>query len=194
MSRRPGDLLDRAATLVAGIALTATGVGAVLWPLHAVRAAPEHISAGPLVRATTAGWWPWALAGAGILLALVGLCWLIAHVPIRKAPVLRVPGTTDPGVIVVNLDGVAAAAAAALAQERNVQSAKGKALLDRGASTVELTVTVSHPADLADVIAAIDTTCADIARATGGAGVPVVAARTVLQIAKAKGNAKSRVK
>lgn len=190
MSLRRGDLLDRTATLVAGIALAAIGVGAVLWPMHVVRAAPDHIGAGPVVRATTSGWWPWALAGAGALLVLIGLVWLIAHIPIRKAPVLRVPGTTNPGVIVVNLDGVAAAAAAALEREHNVQSVKGKAVLDRGTSTVELTVTVSHPAELADVIAAIDTTCAHIARATGGAGVPAVAARTVLQIAKTKGRVK----
>jgi hypothetical protein len=187
---RSGDLLDRVATLVAGIVLTAIGVAAVLWPTHVVRAVPERISAGPVARATTSAGWPWELAGAGALLVLVGLVWLISHVPTRKVPVLRVPGTSDPGVVVVKLDGVASAAAAALEQDSNVQSAKGKAVVDRGTSTVELTVTVSHPADLADVIAAIDTTCANIARATGGAGVPPVAARTVLQIAKGKGRVK----
>ena len=190
MSLRPGDLLDRLATLVAGIVVTAIGVAAVLWPIHVVRAAPGRISAGPVVRATTSAWWPWELAGAGTLLVLVGLVWLISHVPMRKAPVLRVPGTTDPGFIAVNLDGVALAAAAALEQESNVQSAKGKAVIDRGISTVELTVTVSHPAGLAGVITAVDTTCAHVARATGGAGVPEVAARTVLQIAKVKGRSK----
>lgn len=116
---------------------------------------------------------------------ILGLVWLIAHVPVRKAQVLRVPGTSEPGFITVNLDGVAAAAAAALAQDSNVQSAKGKAIADRGSSTVELTVTTAHPAGLSDVISAIDTTLADIARVTGGTG-KTVAARAVLQIAKTK--------
>ncbi|MEZ0050636.1 hypothetical protein ABIA30_001634 [Mycobacterium sp. MAA66] len=188
MSLHPTDLLNRAATLSTGIAVTAIGVAAVLWPTHLMRAAPERISAGPVVRATTSTWWPWGLAAAGALLVLIGLSWLILHVPVRKAPVLRVPGTTCPGFITVNLDGVASAAAAALAQEPNVQSAKGKAVIDRGTSTVELTVTVAHPAGLAGVISAIDTTCTHIAQATGGAENPTVAARTVLQIAKGNGS------
>lgn len=188
MSLRRSDLVDRAATLVAGIVLSAFGVAAVLWPTHLVHGAPERISAGPVTRVTTSTWWPWELAGAGAFLVVCGLIWLISHVPVRKAPVLRVSGTTDPGVIVVNLDGVASAAATCLEQEPNVQSAKGKAITDRGVSTVELTVTAVHPAGLAGVIRSIDTTCTHIGRATGGADVPPVAARALLQIAKGKGS------
>lgn len=187
MSMRPTDLLDRAATLVAGLALAAIGAVAVLWPTHAVRGIPDEISTGPMVRATTSTWWPWELAGAGVLLVLIGLVWLVSHVPSRRAPVLRVPGTADPGVITVNLDGVASAAAAALEREPDVQSAKGKAVTDRGIATVELTVTVGHPAGLTGVITAVDTTCAHIARATG---TSAVAARTVLQVAKAGGSSR----
>ncbi|MUL47092.1 hypothetical protein FZI85_03970 [Mycobacterium sp. CBMA293] len=185
MNLRPTDVVARAAALVAGLVLIAVGTAAVLWPTHVVLSATEHISTGPVVRHTTSTWWPWELAGAGTLLVLIGLVWLIAHVPIRKAQVLRVAGTTDPGFITVNLDGVASAAAAALGQDSNVQSAKGKAIAHGGTSTVELTVTVAHPAGLASVISAIDATLADVARATGGTGKPV-AARAVVQIAKAK--------
>ena len=185
MSLLPTDFVDRAATFVAGIVVTCLGAAAALWPTHLVRVAPERISAGPAVRATTSTWWPWELAGAGAILVVVGLVWLIAHVPVRKAQVLRVPGTTDPGFLTVNLDGVASAAAAALAQDSNVQSAKGKTLAERGTSTVELTVTTAHPAGLADVVSAIDATLADIARATAGTS-NTVAARAVVQIAKTK--------
>lgn len=186
MSLRPTDLLDRAATLVAGIVVTTIGAAAVLWPTHWVRAAPERISTGPVVRATSSTWWAWGLAGAGTVLVLIALVWLISHVPIRKAPVLRVAGTTDPGFITVNLDGVASAAAAALERESNVQSVKGKTVVDRRASTVELTVTVAHPAGLHRVISAIDGTCADIARAIGDTSDNAVAVRAVVQIAKSK--------
>ncbi|TDK87447.1 hypothetical protein [Mycolicibacterium mucogenicum] len=158
MSLLPTDLVDRAATLVAGVVVACVGAAAALWPTHVVHAAPEQISTGPAERVTSSTWWPWELAGAGALLLILGLVWLIAHVPVRKAQVLRVPGTSEPGFITVNLDGVAAAAAAALAQDSNVQSAKGKAIADRGSSTVELTVTTAQPAGLADVISAIDTT------------------------------------
>lgn len=185
MSLLPTDLVDRAATLVAGVVVACVGAAAALWPTHVVHAAPEQISTGPVERVTSSTWWPWELAGAGALLLILGLVWLIAHVPVRKAQVLRVPGTSEPGFITVNLDGVAAAAAAALAQDSNVQSAKGKAIADRGSSTVELTVTTAQPAGLADVISAIDTTLADIARVTGGTS-KTVAARAVVQIAKTK--------
>jgi hypothetical protein len=184
MSVRPTDLLDRAATLVVGLLLAAAGAAAVLWPTHLVRGVPDRISAGPVVRATASTWWPWELGGAGVLLVLIGLVWLVAHVPTRKPPVLRVPGTSEPGLITVNLDGVASAAAATLEREPDVQSAKGKAVTDRGVATVELTVTVAHPAGLAGVIAAVTTTCAHIARA---AGTSAVAARTVLQVARPGG-------
>jgi hypothetical protein len=187
MSVRPTDLLDRAATLVVGLALAAIGAVAVLWPTHAVRDIPDEFSTGPIVRATQSTWWPWELAGAGVLLVLIGLVWLLSHVPSRKAPVLRVLGTAGPGVITVNLDGVASAAASALEREPDVQSAKGKAVTDRGTATVELTVTVAHPAALSGVIAAVDITCADIARATG---TSAVATRTVLQVAKAGGSSR----
>lgn len=186
MSLLPTDFLDRAATLVAGLALAGLGAAAVLWPTHLLRTAPEHISTGRVAHAATSTWWPWELAGAGTLLVVIGLVWLIAHVPVRKTQVLRVPGTTDPGFITVNLDGVASAAAEALERDSNVQSAKGKAVADRRTSTVELTVTAAHPASLADVISAVDATLADIARATGGTG-NTVAARAVVQIAKTKG-------
>ncbi|MUL63007.1 hypothetical protein BOO86_00910 [Mycobacterium sp. CBMA 234] len=185
MNLRPTDIVARVATLVAGVVLISVGTALVLWPTHVVRAAPEHISTGPVVRHTVSTWWPWELAGAGTLLVVIGLVWLIAHVPIRKAQVLRVAGTNDPGSITVNLDGVASAAAAALAEDSNVQSAKGKTIAHGGTSTVELTVTVAHPAGLASVISAIDTTLADVARATGGTGKPV-AARALVQIAKSK--------
>ncbi|CAM5722924.1 hypothetical protein MAUB1S_00884 [Mycolicibacterium aubagnense] len=186
MSLLPTDFLDRAATLVAGLALAGLGAAAVLWPTHLLRTAPEHISTGRVAHAATSTWWPWELAGAGTLLVVIGLVWLIAHVPVRKTQVLRVPGTTDPGFITVNLDGVASAAAEALERDSNVQSAKGKAVADRRTSTVELTVTAAHPASLAEVISAVDATLADIARATGGTG-NTVAARAVVQIAKTKG-------
>lgn len=186
MSLLPTDFLDRAATLVAGLALAGLGAAAVLWPTHLLRTAPEHISTGRVAHAATSTWWPWELAGAGTLLVVIGLVWLIAHVPVRKTQVLRVPGTTDPEFITVNLDGVASAAAEALERDSNVQSAKGKAVADRRTSTVELTVTAAHPASLAEVISAVDATLADIARATGGTG-NTVAARAVVQIAKTKG-------
>ena len=67
MSLLPTDLVDRAATLVAGIVVASLGAAAALWPTHVVHAAPEQISTGPAVRATASTWSPWELAGAGAL-------------------------------------------------------------------------------------------------------------------------------
>ncbi|MDF2582391.1 MAG: hypothetical protein K0R33_1034 [Mycobacterium sp.] len=180
MSRHTNALLDRAAALGAGLLLTAVGIAAVVWPTRWVGGLPERISAEPVVRATDAGWWPWALAAAGVLLTLTALIWLISHIPVRRSPMLRSSGT-DRGHIRVSLDGVASAAAEIVARSAVVASAKGRAMTDSGVSTVELTVTVSGPTAVTEVIPVIDAVTAQIAQATGD---PEVAARTFVQVAK----------
>lgn len=52
MSLLPTDLVDRAATLVAGVVVACVGAAAALWPTHVVHAAPEQISTGPAERVT----------------------------------------------------------------------------------------------------------------------------------------------
>jgi hypothetical protein len=54
-------------------------------------------------------------------------------------------------------------------------------MTDSGVSTVELTVTVSGPTAVTEVIPVIDAVTAQIAQATGD---PEVAARTFVQVAK----------
>lgn len=184
MSLRRIDLFDRTATLVAGLALTGVGVATTVWPTHLVRTVPDTVRLDPLLRVARSTWWPWELAGAGTLLVLVSLLWLVPHLPIRRSPVLRVAGVIERGMITVNLDGIATAAATALATNPDVSAATGKAVTDRGTPTIELTVTAAHPAALPGVLIAIDGTRADIAQAAGGSKV---AARTVVQIAKAAG-------
>jgi hypothetical protein len=184
MSLRPIDLLDRTATLVAGLALTAAGVAATVWPTHLVRTIPDTVHLDPVLLVTQSTWWPLELAGAGTLLVLISLLWLVPHLPIHGSPMLRVPGAIERGIITVNLDGIATAAATALAQNPDVFAAKGKAVTDRGTPTIDLTVTVAHPAALPGVLTAIDGTCAHIAQVTGDSRV---AARAMVQIAKTGG-------
>lgn len=180
MSLRPSTLLDRTAALGAGLLLTAAGIAAIAWPTRWVRGLPDRISAEPVTRAIDAGWWPWALTAAGVVLTLTALIWLISHIPVRRSPVLR-KSDTERGHIRVSLDGVASAAAEMVARSPVVESAKGKAVTDHGVSTVELTVTVSRPTAVAEVIPVIDAVTAQIAQVTGD---PDVAARTFVQVAK----------
>jgi hypothetical protein len=181
MSLRPSDLVDRTATLVAGLALTAAGAAATVWPTHLVHTVPDTVHLGPVLQVTQSTWWPWELAGSGIVLVLIAAVWLVAHLPIRRPPVLQVPGTIARGTITVDLDGIATAAATALVQNPDVSAAKGSAVTDRGTPTINLAVTVAHPAALPGVLTAIDDTCAHIAQAAGHSRV---AARTMVQIAK----------
>jgi hypothetical protein len=105
--------------------------------------------------------------------------WLLIHTP--KARVKAVPLAREQagGTISADLGAVAHAAAQILEQHPGVESAKGKAVVDRGVRTVDLTVTARSPLDLGALLDPIDTVCAQTA---GVLGDPNIAARTTVRI------------
>ena len=75
--------VDRTSTAVVGLALIALGGGAVAWE-RGQFPGRERLDAPFLATAVDAGWWPWALGAAAIVLVLLGLWWLLAHLPRRS--------------------------------------------------------------------------------------------------------------
>lgn len=168
--------LDRFAALVAGLVLVAFGGALVLWNTTWLPNLPDAIALPGLRSATTTGWWPFALAGAGIVLVAVALRWLFAHTPAAK--VKDLPLRSDAaGSITVDLGEVATAAATAMAQSLDVESASGKAVVDRGTRTVDLTVTTSASPSPDRLLPAVDAVCAQI---SGMLADPSVATRVTI--------------
>ncbi|MEO9220981.1 MAG: hypothetical protein ABI251_04225 [Mycobacteriaceae bacterium] len=174
--------LDRLCALVLGVALIALGVGAVMWRRGALSWARPTLSAGWLVSATAARWWPWAAGAAGVLLILVGLWWLSVHVPRRGLGEIRLPGSDAAGILRANSNAIAAAAADSLAESPGVQAAVGCSLTDRGRPTIAVTATLDPMADLAAVRDSAERVRSEIAQVLGGAEL---ATRIHLHVGKA---------
>jgi hypothetical protein len=172
---------DRIAVFLAGLGLAAAGVLVIAWERGAFGAgATVRLSVG---RALDASWWPWAVAGAGVVLVVLGLRWLATHRWPRKASRVAL---ADPGAgLSADASSVAAAAGDALGAEPAVLKAGGAAVLDRGRSTVTLTATVPAHRGIGAGITAADTAAATVGTMLGD----TVALRTVLRVDAKHGSA-----
>ncbi len=170
--------VDRLAAAVFGLALIAVGVGVLVWNTHLIPHGPHVITAPGLVAATNTEWWPWAVAGVGLLLVLLAVRWLFAHTPKARVKSLPLPSSAA-GSISVDLGQVADAAAAALQQNANSHGAKGKAVIDRGRRTIDLAVTAYSPTTVTPLIATVDEVGGQITQMLGDARVAV---RTTVRV------------
>lgn len=163
--------LDRFLAIVLGLILVAVGVGAVGWYTGWLAdvwtATPERVSTAGATDVVETSWWPWAALGVGILAVVLGLWWLIAHLPRRGVGMLVLPGSGRAGRLLVDPAGPASAAADTLAGTPGIRAAHGKVLRDRGELVVAITGTVDPSADLSEVVAATDSVTADLQSVLG---------------------------
>lgn len=167
--------VDRAVTLVVGLSLIALPIAAWQWhigKLHGGKALRlpevEHVM--------HAGWWPFATGAGGLILVLVGLRWLAAHRPARRATRVALDYDDDRSVT-VNANAVARASATALKSKAEVLKASGSAAVRGGIPTVTLTATVPARHGLHAGVRAADATM----RTAGAMLGDTVAIRTVLR-------------
>lgn len=147
--------VDRTSTAVVGLALIALGGGAIAWE-RGKFPGRERIDAAFVDTAIGAGWWPWALGAAAIVLVLLGLWWLLAHLPRRSIGTVAFASTADPDVdgrLSVDLSTAARSAAKSLAAHDGVVSATGRSVSDRGQRVVEITATLDPAATSLDRVA-----------------------------------------
>lgn len=156
--------LDRFAALLMGIVAIAAGVFAVGWWLNVFSWLPTSLETAPVTGATTQPWWPWAAGLAGTVLVLLGLRWLVAHIPHGSVDDLTLPGTGIEGKLRAAATPVAKAAADALAATPGVRSATGRVRRDRGQLIARLSATIEADADLQAVASAADRIAIDLAR------------------------------
>ncbi|GEK22029.1 hypothetical protein [Cellulomonas xylanilytica] len=157
---------DRVLVLLLGLVLVVLGVAAVGWQTGFLGSVwpdvPDEVSVdtGEITGASGFA----VLAGvAGSALVVIGLCWLIAHLPRRSVGSLRLPSGEQPGRLVVDPGPAVATAAEVLADDPLIRSARGAVLADRGEQVVRLRATVDPDADLGAVVAACDRVLADLA-------------------------------
>ncbi|CCQ14018.1 putative uncharacterized protein [Rhodococcus sp. AW25M09] len=146
--------VDRTSTAVVGLALIALGGGAIAWE-RGKFPGRERIDAAFVDTALDAGWWPWALAAAAIVLVLLGLRWLLAHLPRRSIGIVAFASTADAtvdGRLSVDLTTAARSAAKSLAAHDGVVSATGRSVSDRGQRVVEITATLDPAVTSLDTI------------------------------------------
>lgn len=169
--RRSVLAVDRIAALLLGLVLLAAGVAAAGWYNGGLRrlwpAFPKELSTAGASDVLNTGWWPWAAGGAGALAVLLGLWWLIAHLPRRGVGMLVLPGSGKSGRLLVDPAGPAGTAAEVLADTPGVRSANSKVMRDRGELVVALTGTIDPRADLTEVIAATDAVAAQLRTVLG---------------------------
>lgn len=169
---------DRVATLLVGLALLALGAGAVAWQRGEL-VGGRSISFAAAVDATRTEWWPWASGGAGALLIVIGLRWLLTHRPARKASrvVLKTPAASLPPTT-ADAASVAHAAAVAIQRDPAVLKASGSATVERGRPTVTVSATVQARHGLRAGVHAADETAREVVVMLGDS----VAVRTLLRV------------
>ena len=167
---------DRFAVLLVGLVLAAAG-GLLIW----ARTRSGWTDGLPLQWLTDAvdrSWWPWASAGGGLLLVILGLRWLASHRRAPKAARIGLAGTATTGTLTADPGAVADAAADALRTQPSVLKASARAAIEGGVPTITLTATTSAVHGLAAVAAAADEVATTAAWMTGD----TVAVRTRLHV------------
>lgn len=163
--------LDRVAAVLLGLVLLTAGIVIAGWYNGTLRhlwpAVPKKLSTAGAGDVFSTGWWPWAAGAAGALAVLLGLWWLISHLPRRGVGLLVLPGSGKTGRLLVDPAGTAATAAEILADTPGIRSASGKVLRDRGELVVALTGVIDPRADLAEVVAATDAVATDLQAVLG---------------------------
>ncbi|WP_137149521.1 hypothetical protein [Mycolicibacterium sp. CR10] len=164
---------DRLSCAVAGGALIALGVSAAAWePGKLPVPAGAALTMPWLPEAANSAWWPFALGAVALLLIVVGVSWLIGHRPGQTVGTLPLTGSGATGLLTVDLNTAASAAAADLARHPHIAAASGTSLVDRGQRVIEIDVKIEPTADgLALASTAVDAARRDLAVALDG--VPV---------------------
>ena len=179
--------LDRTVGVVLGIALILLGlVGIAWWQGILLDRVPRAGSVGTstasgISSAVGQSWWPWVAGIVGLLLALLGLVWLIRHFTYRGVHSYRVRGSDRSGRLTASSGSLLSAATDQLEDTRGIRSASGSLTNERGALIADLSVTADPGADLAAVAADIDRTLVDLA---GALADPAVTYRAQLSVAR----------
>jgi hypothetical protein len=168
MSRKTAGF-DRLAVFVVGLVLIAAGALLGAWALNLLpslgvpaNSVPQQISTAGATDLSGQSWWAYATAAGAVVVGLLGLWWLLAHIPHRGADPLRLPGSSSQGTLTLDGDAAVAVAAQVIAEVPGVRSASGKMVSERGQLIAELDVTADPEVDLVELDQAMVAASADL--------------------------------
>ncbi len=170
MSRRIV-VLDRGVVLLVGVGLVAAGLVGLDWRYAWFLDRPDRLDTTTAADVVSSSWWPWAAAGAGVVLGLLGLWWLLAHLR-RPGPASRRLADSDAtGLLEADLRSVASACADRFAAQAPVVAMRGSTRSVGPRTVVLLNGQVDAYADPAAVTDAVAQCTADLAAAFPGEGL-----------------------
>lgn len=158
-------LLDRIATLVLALLLLAAGLAGLWWWSGrevSGTSLPGTSSTSAVTDALGSSAVAWGVAVGGVVLALVGLRWILAHLRRTTVSRLRLTGSGPDGRNEALAGKALGAAADAFATTDGVRSARGAVVRDRGQLVARVDATIEPEADLALVAARADEVTAQL--------------------------------
>lgn len=153
--------LDRVVALLLGLSLLLAAAALILW-WRADWRLTGTLRTRAVLDHTTDSWWPWAIGAAGILLLVVGLRWLLAHIPRRGVSFVRLPGSGPSGRLTAQVSPVARAAAQVFEQIDGVRSARATVIRERGQLVARLRANIEPHAPLTHLAAEADAVAAQL--------------------------------
>ncbi len=156
--------VDRLMTVLVGLLVLVLGAGLVLWWLDRVSWLSGSVDTSSVQDVLDQPWWPWVAGVGGVLLVVLGLRWLLAHLPARGVGELSLAGSGSQGRLLAAARPVVSAATDQLAAAPGVRSAGGKIVRERGQLVVRLRAAIEPSADLGAVAGAADQVVSDLAR------------------------------
>ena len=163
--------VDRVLSVLLALVLVVAGAWVLAWALELLPGgwwSPDGFRLGMDQAPTETAWGPWALLGAGLVLALVGLWWFGSHFRRNDAGLLLLPGGSPEGRLLVESGALATGASAALAAATDGVAGAGGKIVEEGRRLVlDLTATGGTDADLREVARVCDDVAAQALTGSG---------------------------
>ncbi len=140
-------VIDRLVTLVVGLALVAGGLALLDWRFELVRSWPQEIELGRYSELSGQSWWWWSVGGAGVVLGLLAVLWLLAHVPRPHRAPVRTENRTELGSVKIDVESLARTAGRRFQSLAPVIEASGASRRLRRQDVVELKARIDLRSD-----------------------------------------------
>lgn len=142
---------DRAATVLLGLVLIALAALLWEWRLDLTGLLDTEGEVAGVGSVVTSDWWPWVAAAVGLALGVLGLLWLLAHLPRPTRGTTRLSASDATGRLEADHASLAKALAERWASLAPVTGTRGRTSPD-APDVVLLTGHVELEADPADIL------------------------------------------
>lgn len=146
---------DRAATVLLGLVLIALAALVWEWRLDLTGLLDPRAEVAGVGSVVDSTWWPWVAAAVGLVLGILGLLWLLAHLPRPTRGSTRLSGSDATGRLEADHASLAKALAERWAALAPVTGTRGRTTPD-APDVLLLSGHVELEADTADILDAAD--------------------------------------